>query len=233
MTFLWRSSAYSHPWLCRFTQSIIEALNIRGIPENQFFNWSPFRWRADIDLWVSIVLVSYWVTSPIQIPLLFFLGLGFIEVFICAADLLVENCLDELKRFPLALNRMSLNSATAVFVHIILNSSNVVIGSTSIIEGITSQCIVRRVILKSRGLLSMRSRFCAVLFPKDVPASFGIFLIPKCCVWTWRLTKFPFCFRSDTLCQCKLSTSFRAMGTFYQLAFSPLLNPIVGGVMVQ
>ena len=32
------------------------------------------------------------------------------------------------------------------------------------------------------------------------PLVFGFTPIPKCCVWTWRFTKFSLCFRSDLLC---------------------------------
>ena len=63
------------------------------------------------------------------------------------------------KVFLLDLKRISLNSATAVPVHIVLNNSPGGIGPTSIIEGGTSQYIVRRVIVTARGLFSMRSSF--------------------------------------------------------------------------
>ena len=73
---------------------------------------------------------------------------------------------------PRALKRMSLNSATAVPLHIVLNSSYIVISPASIIEGITYWYIVRRVRIAARGLFLIWSSFCAVLFPNDVPACF-------------------------------------------------------------
>ena len=84
----------------------------------------------------------------------------------------VEIRLMNSKVFSLALKRMLLNYATDMPVHRILNSSNVVIGNTSIIEVSNYQYIVRRVMITAMGLFSMRPTFCAVLFPNDVPASF-------------------------------------------------------------
>ena len=75
---------------------------------DQFFDWGPFRWRADINQWKSTGVGSYWVTLPLQLMIfiLLFLGLDFIGVFICSnTDLFVEICLDELKGFPAGLKK--------------------------------------------------------------------------------------------------------------------------------
>ena len=52
----------------------------------------------------------------------------------------------------MALKRMSLNSATDVPVHSVLNRYHDVIGPTSMIERIISQYIVRRVTISERVL---------------------------------------------------------------------------------
>ena len=122
------------------------------------------------------------LASPYYDFLFFFPGLYFIRAFICKADIIIEICLDELESFPLALKRRLLNSATAVLLQSILNISNIVIGTTSIIKGVNYQYIVRRVTIKAGGLFSIRSIFCAVFFPKDIPAYFEFAQIPKCYV---------------------------------------------------
>ena len=81
--------------------------------------------------------------------------------------------------FPLVLKSMPLNYTTSVPVHSVLNSSHVVIGTTSIIKGNTYRFIVRRVTITERGFFLKRSSFCAVLFLKDFPACFGFVPIPK------------------------------------------------------
>ena len=73
------------------------------------------------------------------------------------------------KLFPLALKRMSLNSATTVPLSSVLNRYHRVIDPTLIIEGSTYQYIVKRVTITARGLLFIRSSFCDVYFLKDVP----------------------------------------------------------------
>ena len=85
-------------------------------------------------------ITQFFVTFTFQVPpvIFFFPNLDFFRFFICEADLVVEIFLDELESFPRSLKRMSLNSATAVPVHIVLNSSYRAISPTSIIEGITS-----------------------------------------------------------------------------------------------
>ena len=85
-----------------------------------------------------------------------------------------------LKVFPLALKMVSLNSATAVPVHSVLNSSHGVIGPASIIEGITYRYILRRVMIKAGYFFLIPSRLCAISFPKDVPTCFVFAPIPKC-----------------------------------------------------
>ena len=72
----------------------------------------------------------------------------------------------------LALKKMSLNSATPVHVHSILNRYHGLIGPIYVIEGSTYQYIVRRVRIMASGLFLIQLSFCAVFFPKDVPTCF-------------------------------------------------------------
>ena len=193
MTFLWRSSAYSHPCLFRFNQARSYRL---WIPEA--FQWTNFSTGALSS--GGQILLRAWMNSKV---------------------------------FLLALKRVSLNSATDMPVHSVLNISHGVISTTFTIEGVTYRYIMRRITITTRGLLSIRSRFCSVFFPKDVPACFGFTPITKCTVWNWRLTAFPLCCRLEIICRYKSCTSFSAMGTFPRKAFSPLRKKNFGGMTVQ
>ena len=122
--------------------------------------------------------------------------------------------LDELEIFPAGLQEDVVKSATAVPVHSALNISHIGISTIYIIEGITSQYIMRTVTTTVRGGFSIGLSFCAVFLPKDIPDCFEFSPIPKSAVWTWRLTKFPLCCRSELILQWKSVTSFSAMDTF-------------------
>ena len=173
---------------------------------------------------------------PLQIPIfiLLFPGLGLIRVFYVAIHIfLLKSVWMNLKILLLVLNRTLLNSATYVTMQRVLKNSHWVIGPTSIIKGINSQYIVRRVTIIERGLFFIRLSFCAVFFLNDIPDCFKFALILKCSVWNWRLTKLPLCFRSYLLCRTKFSTLMSAMGGFSRWAFSPLRNQILGFMAVQ
>ena len=55
--------------------------------------------------WNSVVVVSYWVTLTLQLPLVvvLFPGIDFLGFFICKADLLVEIFLEQFESFPVGL----------------------------------------------------------------------------------------------------------------------------------
>ena len=74
---------------------------------------------------------------------------------------------------PLALKRILLNSGTAVPVHIVLNNSHGVINPTSIIDRITYQYIVSRVMMTEKGLSSVQPSFCALFLPNNPPLFLG------------------------------------------------------------
>ena len=60
---------------------------------------------ADTARWKTVGVCSYWLTLPLQIPLVvfFFPVIDFFRAFIYEADLLVEIWLDELESFPAGL----------------------------------------------------------------------------------------------------------------------------------
>ena len=118
------------------------------------------------------------------------------------------------KVFPLALKRVSLNYTTAVTTRCILEKYYGVIEPTLTIEGSNFQYIVSRFNIKARVFVTIRSRFCDVFVPMDVPASFLFAPITKCVVWTWGLTEFPFCCSSELIFRYKFITSFIVMETF-------------------
>ena len=57
-----------------------------------------------------------------------------------------------------------------------------VIDTASIIEGINSWCIMRKVTITAKGLFSIWLSFCTVFFPRDVHICFGFTPIINCAV---------------------------------------------------
>ena len=114
---------------------------------------------------------SLWATLPLQLLIFVFSSQALTSSeFLSARQIfLLKSAWMNSKVFPLALKRMSLNSATAMCVHILLESIYGVIGPTSIIKGSTYQYIVGRVTIAARGVFLIHSSFCTSSYPRTPP----------------------------------------------------------------
>ena len=135
------------------------------------------------------------LSSPVSTCRFFFTGLELFGFFIYKADLLVEIHSDELKKILLSLNRILLNSATYVLVHSVLNRSQGVIDPTSIIEGITSQYIVRRVMITAQGVIIDTVKLMHYILSKGRPQLFCIRSNSKVCCLNLQADRVAFVFQ--------------------------------------
>ena len=65
------------------------------------------------------------------------------------------------------------------------------------------------------------------LLPQGRPCWFRIYPIPKCAVWTWRLTKLTLCCRSELLCQYNSRNFSAQWGPFPRNTFCPCATDLL------
>ena len=116
MTLSWKSLAYSHPCLCRFNQDRYSRLLIPKEFQRTIFSTGALCDGGQIYIrWKSVGVGIYWVTLPLQLPLLvpIYPGLNLIGIFIYDnTNLLIEIHFDMHKVFYAGLEKIPLDSVT-------------------------------------------------------------------------------------------------------------------------